>query len=212
MDEQDNRSLSFLHLLSLLETVKIPPSHIFLENVQGFDGSQAHRRLLEVRASSDDLYAFRMLSIPESMKGREWGLGERRQSDHFLDIVSIERTRLFLTISWSTMTFLTCNIRRSDKIAFAVHPCSSYSAVLSCAQTLSARGFDVEQYLLSPVQLGIPNSRLRYYCLASRRNTDGAGKVTAVTESVPQNSLLRQDGGAVPLRPLYEYLVRCVTR
>ena len=48
MDEQDTRSASFRHLLSLLKSTKKPPSHIFLENVQGFDGSQTHHRLLEV--------------------------------------------------------------------------------------------------------------------------------------------------------------------
>lgn len=53
MDEQDPRSTSFLHLLSLLETAANPPSYFFLENVQGFDGSQSHHRLLEVRAVAD---------------------------------------------------------------------------------------------------------------------------------------------------------------
>lgn len=53
MDEQDTRSVSFLHLLSVLKTAETPPSYLFLENVQGFDGSQAHRRLLEVGAESD---------------------------------------------------------------------------------------------------------------------------------------------------------------
>ncbi|CAM9548558.1 unnamed protein product [Ectocarpus sp. 6 AP-2014] len=113
MDEQDNRSVSFLHLLSLLKTIRTPPSFLFLENVQGFEGSHAHLRLLE---------------------------------------------------------------------------------------TLTARGFDVEQYLLSPNQLGIPNSRLRYYCLARRRNADGMGKATDVKKSFPQ------DVTAVPLRPLSKYL------
>lgn len=54
MDEQDARSASFLHLLSLLKTAQKPPSHIFLENVQGFDGSQTHHRLLEVYADSNE--------------------------------------------------------------------------------------------------------------------------------------------------------------
>lgn len=53
MDEHDPRSASFLHLLSLLDTMENPPSYFFLENVQGFDGSQSHRRLLEVSAVSD---------------------------------------------------------------------------------------------------------------------------------------------------------------
>lgn len=78
---------------------------------------------------------------------------------------------------------------------------------LPSTQTLTARGFDVEQYLLSPVQLGIPNTRLRYYCLASRRHTDGDGRVSAIKESLPQNSPLQPDEPTVPLRPLSEFLV-----
>lgn len=53
MDEQDPRSTSFLHLLSLLEAAENPPSYFFLENVQGFDGSHSHHRLIEVRAIAD---------------------------------------------------------------------------------------------------------------------------------------------------------------
>lgn len=88
------------------------------------------------------------------------------------------------------------------------------SRIPPSTQTLTARGFDVEQYLLSPVQLGIPNTRLRYYCLASRRNTDGKGKgkVAAIKESLPQNSLPRPDEQTVPLRPLSEFLVSSVDR
>lgn len=56
MDKQDPRSTSFLHLLSLLETAENPPWYFFLENVQGFDGSQSHHRLLEVCAVSDVCY------------------------------------------------------------------------------------------------------------------------------------------------------------
>ncbi|CAM9199294.1 unnamed protein product, partial [Discosporangium mesarthrocarpum] len=37
-------------------------------------------------------------------------------------------------------------------------------------EVLVERGFDVEQYLLSPMQLGVPNSRLRYFCLATRHH------------------------------------------
>lgn len=47
MDIEDPRSLSFLHLLSLLETVASPPDHIFVENVRGFEGSRAHQILLQ---------------------------------------------------------------------------------------------------------------------------------------------------------------------
>lgn len=51
MDENDNRSASFVHLLTLLKGLEVPPAYIFLENVKGFEGSQAHRRLLEVLGS-----------------------------------------------------------------------------------------------------------------------------------------------------------------
>ncbi|CAM9483784.1 unnamed protein product, partial [Sphacelaria rigidula] len=50
MDTEDPRSRSFLHLLSLLETIALPPSHVFLENVRGFEGSKTHERLLAVRS------------------------------------------------------------------------------------------------------------------------------------------------------------------
>lgn len=49
MDETDNRSTSFLHLLSILEAAEKPPAYFFLENVKGFEGSQTHTRLLKVR-------------------------------------------------------------------------------------------------------------------------------------------------------------------
>lgn len=49
MDEDDPRTVSFVHLLSLLRDLENPPSRIFLENVVGFEGSKAHQRLLEVR-------------------------------------------------------------------------------------------------------------------------------------------------------------------
>lgn len=48
MDEDDNRSVSFLHLLSILKAAEDPPDIFFLENVRGFEGSHAHQRLLEV--------------------------------------------------------------------------------------------------------------------------------------------------------------------
>lgn len=48
MDEDDNRSVSFLHLLSILKDAVDPPSLLFLENVRGFEGSHVHQRLLEV--------------------------------------------------------------------------------------------------------------------------------------------------------------------
>ncbi|CAN0505798.1 unnamed protein product, partial [Scytosiphon promiscuus] len=52
-------------------------------------------------------------------------------------------------------------------------------------QVLTLRGFRVEQYLLSPVHLGIPNTRLRYFCLASRCSVEGEGEVGPIQESLP---------------------------
>lgn len=85
------------------------------------------------------------------------------------------------------------------------------------SKVLSTRGFDVEQYMLSPVQLGIPNTRLRYYCLASRGESEDGGRIVAIQDSLPQGSLAsltpstpmesahERDGST--LRPLSEYLV-----
>lgn len=52
MDEDDNRSVSFLHLLSILKGAEDPPDLFFLENVRGFEGSHAHQRLLEVTTAA----------------------------------------------------------------------------------------------------------------------------------------------------------------
>lgn len=37
-------------------------------------------------------------------------------------------------------------------------------------ETLTAAGFCFQEFILSPTQIGIPNSRLRYYCLAARNS------------------------------------------
>lgn len=70
----------------------------------------------------------------------------------------------------------------------------------------------MEQYLLSPVQLGIPNTRLRYYCLATRRNSDTHGDVAAIQNHLPCHSVVttaaQEENGDMPLRALSEYLVR----
>ncbi|CAM9516284.1 unnamed protein product, partial [Sphacelaria rigidula] len=77
-------------------------------------------------------------------------------------------------------------------------------------QVLSKRRYDVEQYLLSPVQLGIPNTRLRYYCLATRRDTDTHGDVGAIRNYLPCHSAVtttaREENEDMPLRALSDYL------
>lgn len=75
------------------------------------------------------------------------------------------------------------------------------------------QGYRVEQYLLSPVHLGIPNTRLRYFCLASRRGGEGEGEIGPVQESLPAMPSTSTEPGQekAHLRQLSEYLVRGAT-
>ena len=81
-DNEDRRTDSFFHLMSLLVEMQAPPCYILTENVQGFESSQTR--------------------------------------EHFVGI-------------------------------------------------LQSLEYDVREFLLSPNQFGIPNSRLRYYLLAKRK-------------------------------------------
>lgn len=89
-----------------------------------------------------------------------------------------------------------------------------------CRQVLTLRGFRVEQYLLSPVHLGIPNTRLRYFCLASRCGVEGEEEVGPIQESLPCHISARPPASSerapgqekVHVRPLSEYLVRGAAR
>lgn len=47
---------------------------------------------------------------------------------------------------------------------------------------LNQCGFDFQQFLLSPISIGVPNSRLRYYCIA--RRSDVAWKFKTETTIV----------------------------
>jgi tRNA (cytosine38-C5)-methyltransferase len=44
-DEEDDRANALAHLCDVLESIKIPPKHIFLENVDGFQNSKSYARL-----------------------------------------------------------------------------------------------------------------------------------------------------------------------
>ena len=81
-DNQDTRTDSFFHLMTLLGEMKAPPRYLLMENVQGFETSQTR--------------------------------------EHFVGIL--------------------------DRL-----------------------GYTVQEFLLSPSQFGIPNSRLRFYLLAKRK-------------------------------------------
>ena len=53
---------------------------------------------------------------------------------------------------------------------------------------LSKRGYELYQFLLTPTQFGIPNERVRFYCVAVLRDTAGAspGEILA---SIPGSTL-----------------------
>ena len=96
-DLKDNRSQPFLHIMNELLPKASSLNYILLENVKGFEGSEAHKLLTE---------------------------------------------------------------------------------------TLQTCGFKYQEFLLCPKQLGIPNSRLRYYLIATKDDSfvQGADIITKVTE------------------------------
>ena len=51
------------------------------------------------------------------------------------------------------------------------------------------RGFEIHQFILTPTQMGIPNSRPRYYCVAVRRNNNSVGVVHELKLSLPGCSI-----------------------
>lgn len=61
---------------------------------------------------------------------------------------------------------------------------------------LKEKGYIFKQFLLSPVQVGVPNSRLRYYLIAKLQNNDG-GKdeenIIQTTDIFIQNNLIGVD-------------------
>lgn len=56
-------------------------------------------------------------------------------------------------------------------------------------EAMAAAGFVCHEFLLSPSQLGIPNERLRYYCLGRRRAAAGPGPWDAALCGSPNAAL-----------------------
>ncbi|VEN60103.1 unnamed protein product [Callosobruchus maculatus] len=54
--------------------------------------------------------------------------------------------------------------------------------------TLSESGYTFQEFLLSPQQFGIPNSRLRYYCLAKKLPERFSFQITDLRQSLPGNA------------------------
>ncbi|CAH2010754.1 unnamed protein product [Acanthoscelides obtectus] len=51
--------------------------------------------------------------------------------------------------------------------------------------TLNENGYTFQEFLLTPQQFGIPNSRLRYYCLAKKLPEQFSFKITDMKHSLP---------------------------
>ena len=72
------------------------------------------------------------------------------------------------------------------------------------ADVLSKRGYEIHQFLLTPTQFGIPNERVRYYCVAILRDASVAPAGELLT-SVPGSKL----SSVCP--PLRQYLLETNT-
>ncbi|KAK9807411.1 hypothetical protein WJX73_001977 [Symbiochloris irregularis] len=112
LDAQDPRAASFLHLLSLLETMQRPPDYLLVENVVGFETSE-------------------------------------------------------------TRSIMTSKLARLD--------------------------FDIEEFVLSPLQLGIPYSRPRYFCLARQHKAQHSAALQQPNAKSPSTSHLQQAQSAPAL-------------
>ena len=55
-DDKDNRTSSFIHLLDILSQLSHKPSHIVIENVQGFESSATREYLLKILTTCDYTY------------------------------------------------------------------------------------------------------------------------------------------------------------
>lgn len=82
----------------------------------------------------------------------------------------------------------------------------------SCALALTRlkeAGYSYQQFLLTPNQFGIPNSRLRYYLLARRGGAEFAAEQAILTH-IPGNPHFKGEGkeeaGERLPRPMSEYL------
>ncbi|GMR48004.1 hypothetical protein PMAYCL1PPCAC_18199 [Pristionchus mayeri] len=62
-------------------------------------------------------------------------------------------------------------MKRAPRWIFIENVSNFYSTSMHSIliETLNSVGYEIEEYILSPVQFGIPNSRPRYYLMASRK-------------------------------------------
>lgn len=69
-------------------------------------------------------------------------------------------------------------------------------------QVLGECGYYVEEFLLSPMQFGIPNMRLRYYCLARLITTDPVSVESS--QIIPSPGPIRYTLPSLPPQPTFE--------
>ncbi|GMS95699.1 hypothetical protein PENTCL1PPCAC_17874, partial [Pristionchus entomophagus] len=122
-----------------------PLTNLCQSNIQGLS-------VASLEKFEADLWTMSPPCQPFTLKGNRKG-GDDRRCDSFKTLLS-------------SLSEMNCPPRWIfiENVA-AFHSSSLHSALI---EKLNAVGFQIEEYILSPVYFGIPNSRPRYYLLASR--------------------------------------------
>ena len=76
---------------------------------------------------------------------------------------------------------------------------------------LERNGYGYREYLLSPMQLGIPNHRRRYYLVAEKDSTRFGRERGEGDDSIHETLPCVEDGEKIRKRPLKEYIDQCLT-
>mmetsp|Transcript_17896 Transcript_17896/g.26479 ORF Transcript_17896/g.26479 Transcript_17896/m.26479 type:complete len:569 (-) Transcript_17896:213-1919(-) len=74
-------------------------------------------------------------------------------------------------------------------------------------ECLERNGYERKEYLASPIQIGIPNHRMRYYCLCRRTARGKQGGITSARfHSLPIRTTTTPEEDLYPKHPVLEYL------
>mmetsp|Transcript_40194 Transcript_40194/g.65351 ORF Transcript_40194/g.65351 Transcript_40194/m.65351 type:complete len:444 (+) Transcript_40194:48-1379(+) len=78
-------------------------------------------------------------------------------------------------------------------------------------KVLKSRGFNISEFMLQPKQFGIPNTRLRYYCVARRLSPfaaieDCKGNTNGILTSIPSKSTRDHIPHPPPIPSLRDFL------
>jgi len=77
-------------------------------------------------------------------------------------------------------------------------------------ETMKTSGYVCHEFLLSPAQIGIPNERLRYYCLAKRQGANASGTRPHAHKTRNQKRHRHYDTGVCAYTYLYKYIYMCI--